>query len=272
MGHDQFLNTMPLVFAAITAHPPILLPSTPAEARERLAATKAAMEKLETELYVTRPNLIVIISPHTSFFAEAFSVNAHTHFSSNFEEFGDVQTKHDWIGAPDFAARLAHGSEHKSSEVRLISQEQIDHGASIPLLFLTRHLPHTKILPIGFSNLQPKDHLDFGERLKETILHTDKRVAVIASGDLSHTLSPEAPGGFNPLGKKFDQTIQELLFARNTMGLTNLDPDLVKAADECGYRSILVLLGVLKNIDFSFETLAYESPFGIGYLTGIFHF
>lgn len=262
---------MTLVFAAITPHPPVLLPTTDKKARVKLAATESALSQLEQELYLARPQVVIIISPHTSFFAEAFSINAHNVFSSHFEEFGDVQTKETWHGDPDLAAMIAHNRNH-DVPIQLVSEEVLDHGASIPLYFLTRQLRKTKILPIGFSQLSTKDHLDFGECIKEAIMNSGKRVAVIASGDLSHTLSSDSPGGYNPQGKQFDETIQKLLFSKNTVGITQLDPHMVKGAEECGYRSILILLGALKNTDYSFKTLTYEAPFGVGYLTGVFHF
>lgn len=262
---------MSIVFAAITPHPPILLPSVPEQVRERLADTRRAFVELEKELYAAQPDVIVIISAHTGAFPDSFTVNAHPHFSSNFAEFGDLETKPNWKGATMLATKLSH-IPNSPVPVRLINDEIVDHGVGIPALFLTAHLPNVKILPIGFSTLSSKQHLDFGEHIKEMLIPSGVRVAIIASGDLSHTLSARAPGGFNVLGKKFDHTVQELLFAKNTVGLTNLDPHLIKNSKECGYRSILILLGALKNSDAHFESLCYEYPFGIGYLTGLFRF
>ena len=262
---------MPIVFSAIVPHPPILIPNAPETARERLVATRGALEVLAEELYASRPNLLIIISPHTGNYAEAFSVFGHPSFQSYFEEFGDVVTKRTWLGAPEIAAKIAHQPTKKNIPVQMTGEGRLDHGASIPLLFLTEHLPHLKILPIGFSNLSPKTHLEFGESIKEVIAEEPIRAAVIASGDLSHTLAPDSPAKFNPRGKEFDRVLIELLCAKNTIGIANLDPALIKAADECGYRSILILLGILKNLDTTFHTLSYESPFGVGYLTGVFH-
>lgn len=262
---------MSLVFAAITPHPPLLLPSVPASIRERLSATREAFAELERELYLAQPDVVIVISAHTGAFNHSFTINAHPEFISNFSEFGDQETKPVWRGAPALAVKISHlpGSD---VPVRLINDEVVDHGVGIPAYFLTEHLPQVKILPVGFSALQPKQHLDFGEHLKEVLSQSATRVAIVASGDLSHTLSARAPGGFNVQGKKFDHAVQELLFAKNTVGLATLDPHLIKAAKECGYRSILILLGALKNIDARFESLAYESSFGVGYLTGLFRF
>ncbi len=262
---------MSIVFAAITPHPPILLPSVPANVQERLAPTRAAFSELEKELYAAQPEVIVIISAHTGAFNNSFTVNAHPNFTANFAEFGDQETKPTWQGAPALATKISHIT-NSPVPVRLMSDSTVDHGVGIPAFFLTEHLPNVKILPVGFSTLSAKQHLDFGEHLREVLVSSGIRVAIIASGDLSHALSARAPAGFNLNGKKFDRAIQELLFAKNTVGLTNLDPYLVSASKECGYRSILILLGALKNIEARFESLCYESPFGVGYLTGLFRF
>jgi len=49
--------------------------------------------------------------------------------------------------------------------------------------------------------------------------------------------------------------------------LINISPDLVKEAGTCGVRSLLVLLGVIKNMNYETEVLSYEYPLGVGYLT-----
>lgn len=263
---------MGIVFAGITPHTPALLANAPENARVRLSETRAAMAKLEEELYAAKPNVLIIISPHTGLFANSFTVNANPDFWPQVTEFGDVETDRDWKGAPELGARIAHHKNHADLPVRLVSEEGLDYGASIPLLTLTEHNPSLKILPVGFSGLTPLEHLEFGELIKETVEAEGVRAAIIASGDLSHTLNARAPGKFHPQGKEFDRLVRDLLGSRNTVGLANLDPTLVKNAEECGYRSILVLLGALKGIDTRFETLAYEAPFGVGYLTGIFHF
>ncbi|OGH64866.1 MAG: AmmeMemoRadiSam system protein B [Candidatus Magasanikbacteria bacterium RIFCSPHIGHO2_01_FULL_41_23] len=262
---------MAIVFSAIVPHPPVLLPNAPEVARDRLASTRAALAILEQELYVSRPNLLIIISPHAGTFLNAFTVHGHPTLTSCFAEFGDVVTKRTWLGAPEMAAKISHRPNQKVIPVQMSGEERLDHGVSIPLLFLTEHLANLKILPLGFSNLPPKKHFEFGELIKEVLMEESLRCAVVASGDLSHTLTPKSPGKFNPRGKEFERTIIELLCAKNTVGIANMDPALVLAADECGYRSILILLGILKNSDSAFQVLAHEAPFGVGYLTGIFH-
>jgi AmmeMemoRadiSam system protein B len=159
---------------------------------------------------------------------------------------------------------------HKHCPTVIINEPLLDHGIAIPLFYLTRHLPNVKIVPVGFSDLDWKTHLEFGGILKEQIMKHNKRIAVIASADLSHALTNDAPSEFNTEGPIFDAKIQELLSAHNTTGILNLDPAKVSAAAECGFRSLLILLGVIRDVNFKYVSYAYEAPFGVGYLTANF--
>ncbi len=261
---------MSLVFAGLTPHPPLLIENIGKENATKLKNTKEAMERLEEELYLTHPQVLFIISPHEGIHENAFVVNVHDKFTSNFEEFGDFVTTKTWMGGGDFGAHIAHEGQKLHLPIRLINEEKIRYGASIPLHFLSNHLPNIKIVPIGYSGLSPKEHLAFGELLKEIILMSGKRIAIIASGDMSHCISKKSPLPYNPKGKEFDDSIQALLHTRNTLGMSQIDSTLIEQAQECCYKSLLILLGVLKNVDYQFENYCYEHPFGVGYLTGNF--
>ena len=121
-------------------------------------------------------------------------------------------------------------------------------------------------MPIYFSLLDNQTHLEFGKTLKDLIISSDKRIAVIASGDLSHCLTKDSPAPYNADGKKFDETLIELLKNGDAQAVANIDPKLIKNAAECGLRSFLILLGILNGINYKTEILSYEAPFGVGYL------
>lgn len=261
---------MSLAFAALAPHPPLLIPSIGKELVKKIDKTKQALEKLEEDLYLAKPDIICIVSPHGHWNENAFSINLATEFKTDLREFGDLATQLTFKGAPDLAAAIQRASRGKEYVITSFSESGLDHGASVPLYYLTQHLPNVSILPLSFSNLDWKSHLDFGALLKEQIMKTNKRVAVIASGDLSHALTTEAPAGFNQAGPDFDKKIQELLSAKNTSQLLSLDPKFVNEAAECGFRSLLILLGVLRDLDYTYQSYAYEGPFGVGYLTANF--
>ena len=264
---------MSLVFSAIVPHSPMLLESIGKEqAKEALKETQAALKKIEEELYLSNPDIIVVISPHEGLYEEAYVVNGHTTFTSSFADFGDLVTTSSWKGCPDIAAKLSHAGSMSDTTVRLVSKDVISYGTSVPLHMLTTQMPNVKVLPIGFSNMDPKSHMNFGELIKEVVMDANKRVAIIASGDLSHTLTEKSPAGFNRLGAQFDNELISLLETRNSVGLLQLNKEIVEASQECGYRSLLILIGIIKEMDYTFRRYSYEYPFGVGYLVGNFTF
>lgn len=261
---------MSLCFAAVTPHPPLLLPSVGKDKIDHIGKTKQALETLEQELYVSKPQLILVLSAHGSLFHDAFSINAHTQFTATFEHFGDLITKFTWPGSPDFAAKISHAAKQTDLPIQLVSEERIDHGTSIPLSYLTAHLEGMKVLPIGYSGLDHTQHVAFGSLLKEVILETEKRVAVIASGDLSHIDVKESSLSTRHL--PFDGTLQTFLEQKRTDEIISINEQAVAEANQCGYHSILILLGILRDMGYTFRTLSYECPFGVGYLVGQFMF
>ena len=91
-------------------------------------------------------------------------------------------------------------------------------------------------------------------------------VAFVASGDLSHRLKPEAPAGYYPQAYLFDREVVESIRDAQPERIINIDQDLRRMAGECGYRSMLIALGVAESTSQDYEVLHYEAPFGVGYL------
>ncbi|MBI4779275.1 MEMO1 family protein, partial [Candidatus Falkowbacteria bacterium] len=118
-----------------------------------------------------------------------------------------------------------------------------------------------------YSGLDLAAHYDFGKMIKSKLLNSNVRVAVIASGDLSHRLSKNAPAGYSPKGKKFDKKLIDNLLEKQTNEIIKLKPELIAEAGECGLKSIVILLGILDGMKYEPRLLSYESPFGVGYLT-----
>jgi len=258
---------MSLVFAAITPHPPILIPTIGKNAIKKIDKTKKSMERLEEDLYLSKPDILIIISPHGSYFKTSFTLNVCPEYETDLKEFGDLATRIKFKGELHISSKIIEATKTKGIPAVMISEPKLDHGSSIPLYYLANHLKNLRLTQIGFCDLSWKSHIDFGYLLKDIIMHTNKRVAVIASGDLSHALTSDAPAGFNSAGAKFDEKIQELLSHNNVAGMLQTDPELITNASECGFRSFLILMGMMKNVQYDYKFYSYECPFGVGYLT-----
>ncbi|HLD27763.1 MAG TPA: AmmeMemoRadiSam system protein B [Patescibacteria group bacterium] len=262
---------MSLIFGAIVPHPPLLIPAIGRDNLKEMEKTGRSFKELEEILYAKKPDTIIVISPHGNLMTEAFTINHSPVLKADFEDFGDLETKLEFKNDNALAYQIRESLETKLPLV-LTTVERLDHGVSVPLYYLTRHLPDFRIIPVGYSMLSFAEHFAFGAAIRRVLNLTNKRVAVIASGDLSHRLTLEAPAGFSERGREFDAKLIELLKQKDLKSILKLNSDLVKEAGECGLKSILILLGVLDEINYQPEILSYEAPFGVGYLVANFSF
>ena len=256
---------MPIISAAIVPHPPVLIPNIGKENVNRLKATRDAYERLEHNLYSGQIDTLIIISPHGQMHLESFTMNLSPKFIINFEEFGDFSTRQTIAGDLGLAYKIREDLETKAP-LQLTSQPILDHGSSIPIYLLSQHLPKIKIIPLYYCGLDLTSHYNFGRLLKRELLINQNRTAVLASGDLSHRLSKEAPAGYSPKGKKFDKKLIECLTNGEVKKIINLDQKFIAEAGECGLKSIVILLGILEGLQYQPQLFSYEAPFGVGYL------
>lgn len=256
---------MPIVFAAIVPHSPILIPAIGKENTDRLKLTSVALKKLEEDLILSEPDTIIIISPHGIVQQNAFTINLNPIFTSNFEEFGDFATKATYNGDVSLCYKIRESLETKAP-VQMTSESKLDYGTAIPLFLLAKKLKHIKIIPLHYSGLDLNAHFELGKFLKREIMLNQNKVAIIASGDLSHRLEKFSPGGYSPKGKKYDKKIMEYLSKDNIPEILKFNLDLAASAGECGLKSFTILLGILNGINYQPKLLSYEAPFGVGYL------
>ena len=260
-----------ICFAAITPHTPLLIPGVGKENLSKLEATTAALKHLEGELYASHPDVIVVISSHATQHKDAFSLNLHDEYSIDFKDFGDLATSRTLKPDLELATAIeAHLHTH-GVPFTLDSNPSLDYGTGVPLFFLTENLTNINIIPVSFSGLSAKDHVRLGTQLKDVFEHSTKRIAVVASGDLSHCLSSDAPLGYNPEGEVYDQKILEAVKGLSTSALLSMTTPLLESAHACVQEQLLILFGILERKKVRSEIVSYEHPFGVGYLVAQVH-
>ena len=254
-----------ITFACLVPHAPLLIPEVGQDNLQHLAETIQAYKNLEAELYAAKPDVLILFSSHANTPSQTFTINQNPLLKVNFKRFGDLVT------SLEFKNEIALGYKIKEAcetilPVNLSAEEQLTYSSGVPLYYLAQHLPQIKILVINYATLTIEEHIKFAEAIKEQINNHGQRVALIASGDLSHRLHQDSPAGFSPRGQEFDQAIIRLLAEKNINALTKLDSELLKEAGECAWRSLVMLLNIIKDIDYTPIKLSYQAPFGIGYL------
>jgi aromatic ring-opening dioxygenase LigB subunit len=132
---------------------------------------------------------------------------------------------------------------------------------------IANKLEHIPILPIGYSKHSREEHLAFGRLLRDELSNSGKRIAIIASGHGAHTLSEESPLPQDESGAQYDEQLVRSLEADSSDQLLQIDQELLEQTDSCLYHSLLILHGAIEDLDYEWNVLSYEAPFGVGYLT-----
>ncbi|MBI4288571.1 MAG: AmmeMemoRadiSam system protein A [Chloroflexi bacterium] len=262
-----------VVFGCIVPHPPLLVPDIGRGQDKAISSTIHALESLAKMLADARPETVVIISPHGHSLPDAMGVATCTEIKGDLRSWGarsaDLDTSNDLV----FVDALMKEAEAASIPLRSIGDRSynLDHGVLVPMYFLVKGAKGLPLVPLTFSWLSLEEHYAFGRAIARAAARSGRKVAIIASGDLSHRLIPEAPAGYDPQGEVFDKSLVEAVKVWDIRSILDLDPELIERAGECGLRSICILLGVLSESKVAPEVLSYEGPFGVGYLVAACH-
>lgn len=264
-----------LVYGAITPHPPLLIPEVGRSQLRRITATMNGMRVMAESLAATSPDSIVVISPHSPFYTHAMGIATAPSLAGDFADFRAPNVRLSFPVDQELVAAIQEQARQRDIPLRSTTELRVSHsldwGVLVPMYYLHQTLP--KDLPIAslsFSRLPYPTHYAFGQAIQAAAEASGKRVAMIASGDLSHCLLPEAPAGYDPLAKTFDQKIVEAVRNNDVQAVLGIDPQLVERAGECGLRSIIVLLGAMDSLGARPQVLSYEGPFGVGYMVASF--
>lgn len=255
-----------IVFASFVPHSPLLIPGVGKENLAQLQNTVDAYKKLEQEIYSAKPEVIILLARHAEILPNAFSINQRPVINVDFKKFGDLVTKMQINNDLALGYRIKEAAE-TSIPIILTAQENLDYSTGVPLFYLATHLPKIKVIPISYSSLDNQKHFEFGRHLKEVINRSGKRIAVIAAGDLSHKLHQDSPAGYSARAQEFDQELMKLLNKNKIDDILDIERSFVEeVAAIDGFYSLLILLGIIKNLNYQAERLSYQAPFGIGYL------
>jgi aromatic ring-opening dioxygenase LigB subunit len=259
-----------ITFAAFTPHSPLLLDSIGKKNIKYLSKTREALNDLSVSLRQTKPDVLFVISSHRVVHENVFSVNLHDAYEVEFKEFGDLATSREFFPDLELITDIQRSAHTLEIPFVLDSYVSLDYGSGVPLFLLCEKI-QPQIVPISYSGNDRKQHLAFGRLLKDVAIASQKRIGVIASGDLSHSLTSDAPAGFHEEGKEFDQTVLRSIEQFSSSTLLSLDEDVVARAVECALRPLLMLYGMLEHMSVRPEARSYEAPFGVGYLVAEFH-
>src|SRR5256885_3882025 len=251
-------HTGSLVFAGIAPHPPIMVPEVGRDAIGEVRKSIDAMGELTQRLIASGAETVVLISPHAPLEPLAFVAYDGPRLYGDFSMFrAPTVTIYAQLD-DELLTEISRAAEQANLITLRITPGDLDHGTAVPLYFLQRNGWNGKVVALGYSFLSNEDHLRFGNCIRAAIDKLRRPVAFIASGDLSHRLKRDAPAGYNPDAHLFDEEVVDAIRLNSTTRIIEIDQSLRRLAGECGYRSMLVGLGVAEGLAGSCEVISYE--------------
>ena len=261
MGMDSAI-----VFSGIAPHPPIMVPEVGGAACAEVLDSINAMAELTQRIIDSGAETIVLISPHAPLDARAFVAYQAPKLQGDFANFRAPGARVEFLLDERMLEAITTIAGKQDYEVMSLDNFPLDHGSAVPLYFLHLNGWRGRVVALGYSFLGNEDHLKFGSCIRSAADVVGRPVAFVASGDLSHRLKPDAPAGYSSEAHRFDDEVVNAIYDNSPERIIGIDQELRRTAGECGYRSMLVALGVTHELPLACEVLNYEAPFGVGYL------
>lgn len=255
--------------AYMVPHPPIIIPDIGKGEEKAVSATIKAYHEVGNQIKSLAPDVIILTTSHGPAYSDYIHISPGEKLKGSFKDFG----------APHIA--LEFKSENKLVESILdnsralgidagyegAKDEDLDHGAMVPLYFITRYYTDFTLIRISIAGFSREQLYNFGCCIQKAVAGYDKNVVFVGSGDLSHKLLKEGPYGFAAEGPVFDKYLVDAVRKGDIKRLIGIDEELCYRAGECGLRSFIILAGALNGLNIKTNILAYEGTFGVGYLT-----
>ncbi|MGI6588459.1 MAG: AmmeMemoRadiSam system protein A [Peptococcia bacterium] len=264
-----------LEIVAFSPHPPIVIPEVGKEETSKVITTYKGMQKLAKEITEINPELIVAVTPHGHVFSDVLTITGLKTLQGDLAGFGAPEVKVEFSSAEKEIQVILE--ECRKNYIECVSfnekdyakfklSKKLDHGLVVPLSFLYRSGWRGKLVPINIAFFSYEKLYHFGKVLSEALDNLNISWVLLASADLSHRLHKGAPAGYSPRGAVFDELVRQSIREGDVKRLLNIEPSLVEEAGECGLRPIVIALGALDGYAIEAEELAYEGPFGVGYM------
>lgn len=268
-----------ILCAALMPHPPIIIPEVGQSETDKVHATALALDAVSQAFKEYSLQTVIIISPHGLGFDDAITMSVHPRLRGTMAAFGvpDLSLGFETDGlllrtiqkkAKSLDINLVEMTDDKAKSLR--SQLELDHGAFIPLYYLHKAGFRGQIIHLSCGLVSYEEMYTFGKAVQSATAIVNKKIGIIASGDLSHRVTKDAPNGFHPHGAEFDQYVVDILQRGNLKELMNMDRQLAREIGECGLRPIFFLMGILGGLQVKSQVLSYEAPFGVGYAVAKF--
>lgn len=269
-----------LTYTALSPHPPLIVPYIGKNRLQDVEQTVLGMRAMASQLAESQPETVVFITPHGNVFTDCITALAEAQLYGDLSSFGSYKEGQTYPNDLALLGEIGRLCSDKDIPLLLIDrqvtsqyklQQRIDHGILVPMHYLREAgCQGIAMVALSMGFLPVNDLYQVGLLIREAAECLGRRVAIVASGDMSHHLKSEGPYSYHPDGPRFDQDMQDLLAKGDVKAILQMPASQRENAGECGYRPLIMMLGALDGRAFAPRVFSYEGPFGVGYLVAGF--
>ena len=236
-----------IVAALATTHAPqLLIRPTETEDAVEVARTHAAMRRLGERLDACGADTLVIVGlDHLENYLDQVITPFLVYTGDEIEgEFGPYRPKFP-VDRP-LAEQVLYGVLERGFDIAYSQNTVLDHSFVVPLHFVhpSKRLPIVPIVVNAYMAPQPppKRCYELGRALREVVLASDRRVALLASGGMSHY--PGTPRYPHP-DFEFDRNLLSALQRGDGRRLVEMTARQLDDAGNIELRTWMVVLGMI---------------------------
>jgi aromatic ring-opening dioxygenase LigB subunit len=269
------------VFACVAPHGWTLIPDL-ADDPDDVRLTRSAMEELGRRCAATKPDVIVLATPHGFRVDGSICIADVARLAGTLRHNGKTAEMNVPVDR-DLAAAIAKTAQSRGIPVAMAgfagnnsseSAIPLDWGTFVPLWFLGHgrnmvgfgdvlaDTPESDAGPpvvvFNPSRSLPWDtNIRFGEAVADAAIRDGRRIAFVASCDWAHAHAGSRYGA-HPAAAEVDSLVQAALRDNDPGRLIDLEPEQVEHAAIDGLWQALILAGIMKRIPMRGEVISYE--------------
>lgn len=251
----------------VVPHPPLIIPDVGMGKEKEIQKTIDSYEEIAKGIGKLEPDTIILISPHGIGYSDYIKIYDGNGSTGDFSKFGAKDTSI----KVEYDKEFIDGLCDYLKEINFFAgktkvDNELDHGCLVPLYFINKYYKNYKVIRISIGGLLNEDYYELGTLIKKYSEQLNRKIFVVASGDLSHTLLAEGPYGFNENGVEYEERIVNDLENSNFINLLDYSEDFLYSAGICGHKGFCILGGILDGLEYDTKFYSHEGPFGVGYM------
>jgi aromatic ring-opening dioxygenase LigB subunit len=250
-----------LSYTAHIPHSPLLLPQISKQAFSKFKKIHDSIQEINHDIYSKNCDTVILLTPHISNQKNAHILHINPLHKVDLVNFGNFNTQEQFSGDTNIAYYI-RSKLYSEYPISTITNPSVDIGSATAMMHLQIENKKYNFLPIMHANTSLKSLYSFGSNLRDILEQAHNKIAVISLGDLCRTKKSTQKEG-----SQIDKSLLDSLYDQDTDLFMNHSSRDMNSFAIAAIKPLAIVLGMLKNINYTADITRYEQNHGIGFAT-----